>query len=179
MTTALYKLEFAVNKTVAILCDKKLNRDDVAKFRDAIKNEFYYQMYYDDLPFWAFIGKVEDESWRADGKGPKYFLFTHVHFDALYNGNQIIEIHAFSHPSHVVDVTEDADFEVGFTYSVFWNETSVLHKNRMERYSRTSFLPILKKTHWFSFANSAITIILLTGLLTVLFTRHLKNDIRK
>ncbi|KAL0369530.1 UNVERIFIED_CONTAM: Transmembrane 9 superfamily member 5 [Sesamum angustifolium] len=140
---------------------------------------FYYQMYYDDLPLWAFIGKFEEGNWTDDGKGPKYFLFTHVQFDALYNGNQVIEIHAFSDPSHAIDVTEDVDVKVDFTYSVSWKRTATPYKNRMDRYSAASLLPILQKTHWFSFVNSIVIVILLMGLLTVLFMRHLKNDIRK
>ncbi|CAA2942890.1 transmembrane 9 superfamily member 5 [Olea europaea subsp. europaea] len=142
-------------------------------------NDFYFQMYYDDLPLWAFIGKVEDESWVVDGKGPKYFLFKHVQFDALYNGNQVIEIRAFGDPSQVLDVTEDVDFDVEFIYSVFWKDISTPYKNRMDRYSQTSMMPILRKTHWFSCVNSIVMIILVMGLLTVLFMRHLKNDMRK
>lgn len=180
LANALYDLEFAVNKTGLLLCPQKLNKGDVAKFRDAISNDFYYQMYYDDLPLWAYIGKVEDGSWTAVGKEQKkYFLFTHVRFDALYNGNQVIEIHAFSNPSQVVDVTEDVDVKVEFTYSVFWTETNMPYESRTERYSRASLLPVLHQSHWFSFINSIVIIILLMGLLTLLFTRHLKNDLRK
>ncbi|KAL0460056.1 UNVERIFIED_CONTAM: Transmembrane 9 superfamily member 5 [Sesamum latifolium] len=179
LANALYELEFAVNKTGAALCQQKLNSGEIAKFRHAITYNFYYQMYYDDLPLWAFIGKVEEGNWTDDGKGPKYLLFTHVQFDALYNGNQVIEIHAFSDPSHAIDVTEDVDVKVDFTYSVSWKRTSTPYKNRMDTYSAASLLPILQKTHWFSFVNSIVIVILLMGLLTVLFMRHLKNDIRK
>ncbi|KAL6506465.1 hypothetical protein OROGR_024646 [Orobanche gracilis] len=179
LANALYNLEFAVNKTRAVLCQQTLNKADIAKFRESIKNDFYYQMYYDDLPMWAFIGKVDNESWNVDGKGPKYFLFSHVRFDALYNRDQVIEIHAFSDPSHLVDVTEDSDVKVEFTYSILWNGTSLPYKNRMDRYSRASLLPLLHQSHLFSFVNSIIILILLLGLLTVLFMRHLKNDLRK
>ncbi|KAK4409077.1 Transmembrane 9 superfamily member 5 [Sesamum angolense] len=147
LANALYELEFAVNKTGAALCQQKLNSGEIAEFRHAITYNFYYQLYYDDLPLWAFIGKFEEGNWTDDGKGPKYFLFTHVQFDALYNGNQVIEIHAFSDPSHAIDVTEDVDVKVDFTYSVSWKRTSTPYKNRMDRYSAASLLPILQKTH--------------------------------
>lgn len=179
LANALYDLRFAENKTGAVVCQQKLTKGDVAKFRDAITNDFYYQIYFDDLPLWAYIGKVEDESWKVDGNGQKYLLFTHVHFDAHYNENQVIEVHAFSEPSHVVDVTEDIDVKVEFTYSISWNRTSMPYKNRMERYSRASLLPVLHQSHWFSFINSIVLVILLMGLLTMLFLRHLKNDLRK
>lgn len=179
LENALYELEFSVNKTQTVLCHQKLDRENVAKFRDAIVSDSYYQMYYDDLPLWAFIGKIKNESWTPNSKGPKYFLFTHVQFNALYNGNHVIEIHAFSEPNHVVDVSEDVDINVKFTYSVLWNEISTPYKNRMDRYSGTALLPVFQQIHLFTYVNSFGIVILLMGLLAVLYKRHLKYDLRK
>nr|KJB55631.1 hypothetical protein B456_009G086000 [Gossypium raimondii] len=178
LTSALYKLNFRENKVAETLCHKKLEGDDVAKFRDAVINDFYFQMYYDDLPFWGFVGKIEEDSWTLEKKSLKYFLFKHVQFDVLYNGNQIIEVHAIGDPNQVVDITEDVGVDVQFTYSVVWNTTSAAFDTRMDRYSRASSLPIHLKIHWFSFINSVITIMLLIGLLTLLFMRRLRNDLR-
>ncbi|GMI81678.1 hypothetical protein like AT1G08350 [Hibiscus trionum] len=178
LTSALYKLNFRENKVLETLCHKKLEGDGVAKFRDAVINDFYFQMYYDDLPFWGFVGKIEDYSWTLEDKSPKYFLFKHVQFDVLYNGNHVIEVHAIGDPNRVVDITEDVVIDVEFTYSVTWNTTSAAFDTRMDRYSRASSLPIHQKIHWFSFINSFITITLLIGLLALLFMRRLKNDLR-
>ncbi|OMO89169.1 Nonaspanin (TM9SF) [Corchorus olitorius] len=178
LTNALYKLNFRENKIAESLCNKKLEGEDVAKFRDAVINDFYFQMYYDDLPFWGFVGKIED-SLTLEEKASKYFLFKHVQFDVLYNGNQVIEIRAFSDPDQVVDITEDIDIDVKFTYSVSWNATSTSFDTRMDRYSRASSHPVHQQIHWFSFINSIVIIILLMGLLTLLFMRRLKNDLRK
>ncbi|PWA54984.1 Nonaspanin (TM9SF) [Artemisia annua] len=135
LTNTIYELRFHEDEVEQVLCNKKLKRDDITKFRDAIMNDFYFQMYYDDLPFWGFIGKMEDESWKGDGKGSKYYLFKHVHFDALYNGDQVIEIRAFSDPNHVVDITNETEIIIKFTYSIKWNATSREYKNRMNKYS--------------------------------------------
>ena len=178
LTNTLYAINFREEKSLKILCQKKLRVAEIAKFRDAVIKDFFFQMYYDDLPFWAFVGKVE-ESWTLDQKRPKYYLFTHVQFDALYNENQIIEVQAFSDPSHVLDITEDVETFVEFTYSVNWNATSVKFKNRMEKYSKASLLPIRQKIHWFSFINSIVIIVLMMGFLTLLIMRRLKNDMRK
>eukprot|EP00850_Spirogloea_muscicola_P016381 SM000132S26896 [mRNA] locus=s132:243228:245868:- [translate_table: standard] len=43
-------------------------------------------MFYDDLPIWGFIGKIQNKD------GEKYLLFTHVHFDVHYNKDRVIEI---------------------------------------------------------------------------------------
>lgn len=178
LTNSLYELKFRESRNLVALCQKSLHKDEVAKFRDAITSEYYFQMYYDDLPLWGFIGKVDKEDWNLHENGPRYYLFTHVQFDALYNGNQVIEVQAFSDPSYVVDISEDAEINVRFSYSVFWNSTLKSFNNRMDKYSKVSMLPVHQKIHWFSI-NSVFIIVLLMGLLTVLFMRRLKNDLRK
>ena len=61
-------------------------------------------MFYDDLPIWGFIGKVEKimaagaKSWEAAEL--KYYLFTHIHFDILYNGDRVIEVCAHALMAH-------------------------------------------------------------------------------
>lgn len=52
-----------------------------------------WQMFYDDLPIWGFIGKIEKILHPGDRTQFKYYLFTHIHFDILYNGNRVIEVH--------------------------------------------------------------------------------------
>ncbi|KAI4334237.1 hypothetical protein L6164_018953 [Bauhinia variegata] len=179
LCNALYELKFREDKVGETLCQKKITIDEVAKFKQAIIDDFYFQMYFDDLPLWGFIGKAEEESWTLAGKGPKYYLFKHVQFDVLYNGNRVIEVHAFGDPNQAVDITEDVGIEVKFTYSVTWNATSTVYANRMRRYSRTSLLPMYRQVHWFSFINSVVIILLLMGLVTLLYMRHLKSDLKK
>lgn len=178
LSSALYDLKFRKDKTGMILCEKKLKGDDVARFRDAVINDFYFQMYYDDLPFWAFIGKAEEQNWVLGGREFKYYLFKHVQFDVLYNENQVIEISAFSDPNYVVDITQDVDINVKFTYSVFWNATSAKFETRMDKYSRASLLPMRQQIRWFSSVISIANIVLLMGLLIVFLMRRLKNDLR-
>ncbi|KAL4560782.1 hypothetical protein LXL04_032936 [Taraxacum kok-saghyz] len=176
-TNTLYTLNFREDKIDKLLCEKKLKRADIIRFINAISNEFYFQMYYDNLPLWGFTGKTEDESWT--GGGPKYYVFTHVQFDALYNDDQVIEILAFSDPNHAVDITDKTEIDIRFTYSISWNSTSIDYKNRMNKYSRASLLPTQQKIHWFSFINCVVIIVLMMGLLITLFMRHLKNDLKK
>ncbi|XP_043704497.1 transmembrane 9 superfamily member 2-like isoform X1 [Telopea speciosissima] len=178
LTNALYELKFRKNKIVETLCEKQLTRDEVAKFRDATKNDFYFQMYYDDLPLWGFVGKVE-ETWFLDEMKSRYYLFKHVQFDALYNEDQIIDVHAFSDPTDAVDITEDHETIVTFTYSVLWNASSTRFENRMSKYSRSSRLPQHLKIHWFSIINSLVIVLILVGMLAALFLRNLKSDLTK
>ena len=102
-------------------------------------------MFYDDLPIWGFIGKVEKimsqstKSWEKHEL--KYYLFTHIHFDILYNGDRVIEVNVSTDPSRTVEITEGENVIVDWTYSVKWRETSIPFEKRMEKYSRYSFLP--------------------------------------
>lgn len=178
LTNTLYHLKFREDKIGETLCETRMTRNEVAKFRNAVINDFYFQMHYDDLPLWGFIGKMEDSNLALEETRPRYYLFKHVQFDALYNGNQIIEIHAFSHPNHAVDITEDAEVDLKFTYSVIWNATLTRFENRMSRYLQASLHPVNRQIQWFSFLNSLVVLVLLMGLLVLLFMRRLNNDLR-
>jgi hypothetical protein len=61
-------------------------------------------MFYDDLPVWGFVGKVEKEvtSTNPGDAKLKYYIFTHVHFDVAYNGNNIVEINVSTDPAQTV-----------------------------------------------------------------------------
>jgi hypothetical protein len=79
------------------------------------------QMYFDDLPIWGFLGKVE-KNYRNDDL--RYFLFTHYHFDVLYNGDRVIEVNTAADSQRTVDITDDAEITVDFSYSVKWTPTT-------------------------------------------------------
>ncbi len=95
-------------------------------------------MYYDDLPVWGFIGKVEK---IIKTGARKYFLFTHFHFELSYNKDKVIEINVSSDPMRTIDITKAETLPVQFSYSVKWKHTAVTYDHRMDRYSRYSFLP--------------------------------------
>ena len=42
----------------------------------ALAADYYFNMFYDDLPIWGFIGKVEKVT-KPGGDEIRYFLFTH------------------------------------------------------------------------------------------------------
>ncbi|PAN50694.1 hypothetical protein PAHAL_9G539000 [Panicum hallii] len=175
LVDAPYKLDFRVDLESKSVCSKKLTTEDVAKFRNAVAKDYYFQMYYDDLPLWGFIGKVE-KGGKAD---PKYYLYRHIIFDILYNNDRVIEINVHTDQSALVDLTEDNETNVVFLYSVKWKETPTPFEKRMEKYSSSSNLPHHLEVHWFSIINSCVTVLLLTGFLATILMRVLKNDFVK
>ncbi|WOL02614.1 transmembrane 9 superfamily member 3-like [Canna indica] len=177
LVDAPYKLEFQVDHDSKLLCKKKLAKEDVAKLRSAVTKDYYFQMYYDDLPIWGFIGKVEKEG--KDLSEYKYYLYRHIHFDIFYNNDHVIEITAHTDSNSLADLTEDKDIEVDFLYSVKWQDTTVPFEKRMEKYSQSSSSPHHLEIHWFSIINSCVVVLVLTGFLSTILMRVLKNDLVK
>ncbi|RZR81545.1 hypothetical protein BHM03_00007799 [Ensete ventricosum] len=177
LVDAPYKLDFRVDHESELLCKKRLTREEVSKFRSAVTKDYYFQMYYDDLPLWGFIGKVDKEG--KDLGEYKYYLYKRFHFDVLYNNDRVIEIVVHTDPNMLLDVTEDRDIKAEFLYSVKWKETATPFEKRMEKYSQTSSLPHHLEIHWFSIINSCVTVLLLTGFLATILMRVLKNDFVK
>jgi hypothetical protein len=178
LVSAPYTLDFLVDKESEIVCRKKLTKEEVAQFRSAVGKDYYFQMYYDDLPIWGFIGKVDREGITDPGEY-KYFLYKHILFDILYNDDRVIEVNAKMDPLSLADLTEDKEIDVEFTYSVKWKETDIVFENRMEKFSHASSLPHHLEIHWFSIINSCVTVLLLTGFLATILMRVLKNDFIK
>eukprot|EP00271_Cylindrocystis_brebissonii_P004204 TRINITY_DN157_c0_g4_i1.p1 TRINITY_DN157_c0_g4~~TRINITY_DN157_c0_g4_i1.p1 ORF type:complete len:623 (-),score=109.05 TRINITY_DN157_c0_g4_i1:707-2470(-) len=175
MVHALHDLSFRADKEKETLCTKTLSVKDVQTFREAVKNDYYFQMFYDNLPIWGFIGKAVSQV----GMESKYYLFTHVQFNIKYNHDQVIEINVATDAASMVDISEDKEIGVDFTYAVKWEETDLPYEKRMEKYSRYSFLPQHLEIHWFSIINSCVTVLLLTGFLATILMRVLKNDFIK
>jgi hypothetical protein len=167
MSSTPYSVPFRVDRDDESLCHRTLGAKDLKRFRKSVKDDYYFQMYYDDLPIWGFIGKIEKI--LKPGKflftfvraismtscvlftgAPemRYYLFTHVHFDVAYNGDRVIEINVSTDPLRTVDITDDHDVDVEFSYSVKWKETHIPFDRRMEKYSRYSFLPQHLEIHW-------------------------------
>lgn len=178
LVSAPYKLEFRKEKDTEVACRRKLTKEEVAQFRKAVKKDYYFQMYYDDLPIWGFLGKVDKEG-KTDPSEYKYFLYKHIQFEILYNKDRVIEIGAKMDPHSVVDLTEDKDVDADFMYTVKWRETNIPFENRMDKYSQSSSLPHHLEIHWFSIINSCVTVLLLTGFLATILMRVLKNDFMK
>lgn len=178
LVSAPYTLDFLADKDSEVVCKKKLTTEEAAQFRTAVRKDYYFQMYYDDLPIWGFVGKVDREG-KSDPSDYKYFLFKHIHFDILYNVDRVIEVNARMDPHSVVDLTEDKEVDAEFTYTVKWRETDTPFENRMDKFSQTSSLPHHLEIHWFSIINSCVTVLLLTGFLATILLRDLKNDFMK
>eukprot|EP00798_Chlamydomonas_sp_ICE-L_P021840 gene21840-28870_t len=171
-----YTIKFRTDIDNKILCQKKLSQSELKRLRQAVREDYYFQMYYDDLPVWGFLGKLEK---LVKTGVRKEYLFTHFHFEISFNGDKVIEINVSSDPVRTIDISDGDSMDVEFSYSVKWKDTTITYDHRMDRYSRYSFLPQHLEIHWFSIINSCVTVLLLTGFLATILLRVLKNDFLK
>lgn len=172
LTFAPYKLEFLVNKDAEVICKKRLTKEEVARFGTAVALDYYVQMYYDDLPIWAFVGKVEEGI-------DKYHIFTFYQFEIYYHKDHVIEILVRVDSSFTADVTNDKEVDVEFLYTVVWKATNTLFEKRMDKYTHVSSLPRHIEIHWFSILNSCVTIFVLMSCLGAVYLRVLRRDVYK
>ena len=79
-------------------------------------------------------------------------------------------------PLQRVDLAQGSEQDVEFSYSVKWIPSDVPYSERMSRYAQYSFLPQSFEIHWLSIINSFVLVLLLTGFLSIILMRVLKND---
>eukprot|EP01116_Phalansterium_solitarium_P004252 TRINITY_DN151_c0_g1_i1.p1 TRINITY_DN151_c0_g1~~TRINITY_DN151_c0_g1_i1.p1 ORF type:complete len:593 (+),score=230.48 TRINITY_DN151_c0_g1_i1:180-1958(+) len=170
---ALYDIRFEVPTHWAPLCKVHLMPDGVKKFKDAIDKYYYFEMTYDDLPLRGFIGTIDQE--LKNGEEIKhYYLFKHLHFHILFNGDQVIYVNVTADP-HKLEELRDEEMTVEFSYSASWEETEWLFKDRYKLYEDNFFNKGLE-IHWLSIMNSVVLVLLLTGFLAIIIMRILKSD---
>ncbi|KAF5941913.1 hypothetical protein HYC85_019555 [Camellia sinensis] len=61
-TNTLYQLNFKVEKIEETLCEKNLSKEEVEKFRHAVRNNFEYKMYHNNIQIRGKVGNVEEYS---------------------------------------------------------------------------------------------------------------------
>ena len=75
-----------------LLCKKHLVPSDIVKLKEAIHNNYFFEMFVEDLPMWGYIGDIADEDMIVGEmmEGSKTYLFTHLNFIIGQNNNQIV-----------------------------------------------------------------------------------------
>eukprot|EP00494_Astrolonche_serrata_P025170 UN25431 len=110
---------------------------------------------------------------------PKYYLFTHRDFMVLYNGDRIISVNITRNVGIPVNLKLDMKTPVTFTHSVHWSRTDVPFNKRAEFHNGARPTKHQMEAHWLWVLNSSLLVILLTGLLSMILLRTLKNDIAR
>jgi hypothetical protein len=86
-----YETTFLDSVDWRLLCKVTLDEADLEKFKEAIHNTYFFEMFVEDLPMWGYIGDIADEDLvMGEVEGSKTYLFPHLHFRMGYNNDQIV-----------------------------------------------------------------------------------------
>lgn len=174
-----YEITFLDNVPWRLLCEQSFSQVELRMFTHAIENDYYFEMFIEDLPMWGYIGEVEGEDVLLGHlETVRRYIYPHLHFSIGYNTDQVVSVNVSTNPQRKVDITEEFDgTEVAFSYSVEWlARLDLKWGSRMSRYHDSRFLPGTFEIHWLSIINSFVLVLLLTAFLTIIMMRVLKND---
>jgi len=190
------KIHFGQEAQRSKICNMVLTAEKASALSTMINDNYWYQIYIDDLPIWAFVGEHSkfnvDVSRLAklvrssnaslqDPQGappvplhlkgkPLPRVFTHRHFTLFRNGDQVIEVDM--EPSNAWPVYEGAP--LNFTYSAVWYDTNKPFSDRTTRYLDPKFFE--HKVHWFSIVNSFMLCLFLCAVVAIILMKTLKRD---
>eukprot|EP00030_Apusomonadida_sp_AF-17_P007940 a844710_110.p1 GENE.a844710_110~~a844710_110.p1 ORF type:complete len:601 (-),score=286.26 a844710_110:41-1810(-) len=173
LQTSLYDLRFRVQIQWQGLCKLHLDGEDVNQLINAIENYFFFEMIYDDLPVWGFIGMMEDNEVTGERE---HYLFAHLHFSLTFNGPHIIHVNVSADQGQAVLLERGKGQIVQYSYSAEWTQTDVKFADRMQIYTEYNFFQRELEIHWMSIMNSLVLVLLLVGFIALLLVRVLKRD---
>lgn len=163
--------EIKFGKTVEknSICTIELDATKVKQFKEAIENAYWFEFFMDDLPLWGFVGEFHPD--KSDDQ--KHLLYTHKDIIVRTNNDQIIHVNlSQENPKPLV-----TGKTLELTYSVHWVATNVTFARRFDIYLDYPFFE--HQIHWFSIFNSFMMVIFLTGLVSMILMRTLRNDYAK
>ncbi|GLT42736.1 hypothetical protein SLA2020_167220 [Shorea laevis] len=163
-------IKFRKNVDKNTICQLELDDAKVKQFKDAIENSYWFEFFVDDLPLWGFVGELRSDKNSDNGK---HVLHTHKNIIIKYNNDQIIHVNLSQESSRQLEVGRKLDL----TYSVKWIPTNVTFARRFDVYLDYPFFE--HQIHWFSIFNSFMMVIFLTGLVSMILMRTLRNDYAK
>ena len=155
-------IEFARDTSQTVVCSQVLSEHDVECFKDALFEDYYYQLYLDHLPI---LGKV--------GEITQYSIYTDKELTISYNLDRIIHVTLKSGNLKPLEPGQRLDF----SYSVRWIPTTESFETRFDRYLEEDFYE--HSIHYFAILNSIMMVLFLSGLVVLILVRTIKSDYAK
>ncbi|KAF8404268.1 hypothetical protein HHK36_009150 [Tetracentron sinense] len=158
------KVEFQKNVDKSPICDLELDAEKVKQFKHAIENTYWFEF------FMGFVGELHPDK---NNDNNKQMIYTHKIINVKYNGDQIIHVNLTQDNPKPLEVGKKLDM----VYSVKWTLTNITFARRFDVYLDYPFFE--HQIHWFSIFNSFMMVIFLTGLVSMILMRTLRNDYAK
>jgi len=176
-----YEIKFREDIAWRELCQQELTPRELKMFQEATARDFFFELYFDSLPIWGYVGEISEEDVLLHTSETHSYLYTHLHFDLGYNENQVVQVNiSFGAPPDFfpqrVEITDDRQQVVTFSYSVAWHESPMPWRLRLSHIHSQAMLPGTMEVHWLSIVNSFVLVVLLTVFLSIILVRVVKND---
>ncbi|EED92654.1 endomembrane protein EMP70 precusor [Thalassiosira pseudonana CCMP1335] len=149
---------------------KPLDAKQVALFAQAAQDQWFYQMYVDDLPVWGMVGEMLPDLDAA--KELKPYVYTKRTLKVSYNEDRIIKVDLTSDPASLTEVKLGTSLK--FELDIQWTKTNTPFHFRFDRYLDHAFFK--HQIHWFSIFNSFMMVLFLMGLVALILLRTLRKD---
>ena len=162
-------------------------------FKQAAMDQWFYQMYVDDLPVWGMVGEMlpDLEAAKAEHFGSdlshleeavarhqemggelKPYVYAKRTLQVAYNKDRIIKVDLTSDPASLTEVKVGAVLK--FELDIQWTKTDEEFHSRFDRYLDHAFFK--HQIHWFSIFNSFMMVLFLMGLVALILLRTLRKD---
>ena len=138
-----------------------LTKDNALRFAKAVKEQYFFELFVDDLPVWGHVGEMIED---------KAYVYTHWAFSFHYKGDRLVEAKLSTSKPQLVKVGD----RLVFTYSVGWTASTLSFARRFDVYLDNQFFG--HQIHWFSIFNSLMMVVFLVGLVAVILMRILQKD---
>ena len=170
-----------------------LTTEQVTLFATAAEDQWFYQMYVDDLPVWGMVGEMLPDLDSAKGehfgndmahleeavakhvekKGEfKPYVYTKRTLQVSYNQDRVIKVDLTSEPASLKEVA--VGIQLKFELDIQWVKTTTPFHSRFDRYLDHAFFK--HQIHWFSIFNSFMMVLFLMGLVALILLRTLRKD---
>ncbi|MBA0849840.1 hypothetical protein Goshw_021371 [Gossypium schwendimanii] len=166
-------MKFQKNVDRGTICQLELDEAKVRQFKDAIENSYWFEFFVGVLCLiWLTL-------WNTDSLLSLSLLLMQCLVLFAMLKVQMICLYGIIH----VNLTQESpkQLEAGrtldMTYSVKWLPTNVTFARRFDIYLDYPFFE--HQIHWFSVFNSFMMVIFLTGLVSMILMRTLRNDYAK
>eukprot|EP01094_Clydonella_sp_ATCC50884_P022575 TRINITY_DN5229_c0_g1_i1.p1 TRINITY_DN5229_c0_g1~~TRINITY_DN5229_c0_g1_i1.p1 ORF type:complete len:497 (+),score=160.81 TRINITY_DN5229_c0_g1_i1:295-1785(+) len=160
------ELSYRYDLSSKTVCEKVLTEADVDVLKSAVQQQYWYQLFIDDLPMWGMVGEVV----AKQGGEEEYYLYTHKQFDLSFNNDRIIEVNLTSESA----VPIRAGAKISYTYGATWTASATPFQERFDKYLDRSFFE--HEIHWFSVLNAFMLVLFLVGLVAMILLRTLRRD---
>ena len=145
------------------LCSVQLSISDREKLKEAVREQYWVQLFVDDLLVWGRLGK------------DKEVVYTHIHLQIHYNRNHIVQVlYQPGNPVKLASADEVQQQSLHFTYSAVWLPTSSPFETRLYLYQDPGFVDVAKQ--WLSGSLSVLTVVLGCAVIIIIRIEAFPND---